>query len=676
MKKLFRWLFGVSFSLLLLVVLLVSVIIIFQIPLDLTRFKEPVEKLLSTGLNRPVRIEQSVVISTSLTPYLTIKGLKIDNPEGFETDNFLSMEMARIQVELMPLLKRKIHISEIQVQRLHLTLEERDDGDVNWLFTITEGSGTEPSAEMESPEKSTVPKAPGDLSGDTLIVRNLNLQDIKVDFHRPDLKEPESFHLRSCIGNMLPGQTMNLDIDGTVFTFDYTIDVSIGSLEELLTDNRSWMEIRAEIAETVLTFIGDVDLTTASRSLLLKTTVEGGNLASLSDLVRLDLPPFAAYKVAANLYLESGKIELKKLHIKTGTSLLDGTAIVRKEKDIFTAELKLQSPTIQLDDFIFENWSWSGEEEGGKDIEPSTKSKEQEPQKEADENRKLIDPELLARYQGSIEVDAEKVLSGGDMLGSGQLQAFLEAGRIRVNPLMVKLPGGKIALSASIKPGAESAEADLKVRIENFDIGILVNRTRPESDMGGLVNLDIDVESTAATIPELLANGNGYFDFSGKLENFGAGIIDLWAVNLVAAIVAGAEKEKSQLNCAVGRWSMTDGMLQSDAFFMDTSRIRICAEGSVNLRDQQVNIKVKPRAKRAEFFSLATPLKVEGSFSDINIGLGGGGVIGTAIKFVASPVTVPLKRTFSAKIPADGSDVCGMELGPDNRDDMIVPKCN
>ena len=193
--------------------------------------------------------------------------------------------------------------------------------------------------------------------------------------------------------------------------------------------------------------------------------------------------------------------------------------------------------------------------------------------------------------------------------------------------------------------------------------------------MGGLVNLDLDVQSTANTIPELLTNGNGYFDFSGNLENFGAGIIDLWAVNLVAAIVSGAQKSKSKLNCAVGRWSMTDGYLQSDAFFMDTSKIRICAKGSVNLKDQRVDIKVKPRAKKAEFFSLATPLEVHGSFTDINIGLAGGGAVGTAIKFIASPVTAPLQRIFSAKIPKDGRDVCSMELGPDGRDKIIVPKC-
>ena len=682
MKKLFRWLIGIVFGLFFITVMLLSILIIFKIPIDLTRFKAPLEELLSKGLNRPVRIEKSVIISTSLNPYFTLKGFKIENPEGFGTDDFLSMDLARIQIELPPLLKKKVHITEIQVKGLHVTLKETGEGKVNWAFNSGEESKKESSTSPESIEKSS--RQGPDLAGDTLVVRKLNLEDIEVEFYRPDEEEPTSFYLKNCLGAMLPGEPLHLDIDGNYVDFDYIIDVSIGSLEELIRDNKSWVEVNSKIAGTEMNFSGNVDFATAARSLMLKASVHGENLASLNDLVKIDLPPFTSYKIDTRLHLQAGKIELEKLVVQTGTSSLEGTAKILEENDKIITDLKLRSPLVQIDDFVFENWSWTADEETSADTGKSEVTLEEQALEEEDkgesdnglvENRKLIDPELLAKYEGSISIDAEKVLSGEDTLGSGQLQASLKSGRIKIDPLKVQLPGGKIEMMASFKPGLEESEANLKVDMQNFDIGILVRRSKPDSDMGGLVNLAIDVQSKANSIPELLTNGNGYFDFSGNLDNFGAGIIDLWAVNLVAAIVSGAEKEKSQLNCAVGRWSMTDGLLQSDAFFMDTSKIRICADGAVNLKDQRVDIKVKPRAKKAEFFSLATPLEVHGSFSDINIEVGSGGVIGTAIKFIASPVTVPIRRTFSDRIPADGSDVCSMELGPDGRDEISVPTC-
>jgi len=685
MKKILRWLFGTVISILLLVVALLTVVIVFEIPIDLTRFKEPVEALVSKGLDRQVRIEKSIVVSTSTTPYFTIQGLRIENPAGFKTADFLSMDLAKIQIELLPLLKKKIHISEIQVQGLTVTLEETEDGRVNWIFNSDDKATKEIPAEPEVVKEPTSPKQPLNLSSDTLVVRKLDLQDIKVEIHRPGNTEPANLHLKNCLGAMVPGEPLHLDIDGNVIGFDYSLDVSIASLEELLVTNKSWLEIRAGIAETEMTFSGNVDLATTAKSLFLQTTVKGENLASLNDLLHLDLPPFTSYELETRLHLQPKQYELQKLLIKTGTSSLEGSAKIVQQSDKTSIDLQLRSPLVQIDEFVFDDWSWSDD----KDAEENMSDSEVEATKEGTEtenvaekasskpeNKKLVDPELLAKLDCLLVIEAEKVLSGEDVLGSGQLQATVKDGRIKIEPLMFQLPGGKIELMASIKPGTKKSDAELKVEIQNFDIGILVRRTKPESDMGGFVNLDINIQSSATTIPDLLANGNGYFDFSGNLENFGAGIIDLWAVNLIAAIVSNANKEQSELNCAVGRWSVIDGLLQSEAFFIDTSKIRICADGEVDFKDEMIDITVKPKAKRAEFFSLATPLKVNGSFSDINIGLGGGGIVGTAIKFIASPVSVPLKRVFSDKIPADGSDVCNMPLGKNNRTEIVVPMCS
>jgi len=679
MKKLLRWLFRLLLSFLLIVVASLVVLIVFKIPLDLTRFKEPIETLVSKGLDRPVRIEQSIVISTSLNPYFTLKGLRIENPAGFKTPDFLSMDLAKIQVELLPLLKKKVHISEIQVQGLNISLEETEDGRANWIFNSKNEVKKESPTEVEETQEPASPKQSMEFAGDTLVVRKLDLQDINVAFYRAESREPARFQLKKCLGAMIPGEPLHLDIDGNVLDFAYTIDVSIGSVEELITENKSWMEIKAAIAETEMSFSGNVNLATAAKSLTLQTTIQGENLASLNDLLHLDLPPFASYKLETSLHLLPKQYELQKLTIKTGTSSLEGSAKINQETELTSIDLQLRSPLVQIDDFVFDDWSLAGDEpvkeEAKATKEKAVKEEVVEGETPAPENKKLIDPESLAGLNCSLTIEAEKVLSGKDVLGSGQLKANIKDGRIKVKPLMFQLPGGKIEMSASFKPGIKKASADLKVEMQNFDIGILVRRSKPESDMGGLINLDVDVQSSAATIPELLANGNGYFDFSGNLENFGAGIIDLWAVNLVAAIVRSADKEKSELNCAVGRWSVTDGLLKSDAFFIDTSKIRICAEGEVDLKNQRIDVNVKPRAKKPEFFSLATPLEVHGSFSDINIGMGGGGVVGTAIKFLVSPVSVPIRRAFSDEIPSDGSDVCSMSLGLTDRDEIVVPMC-
>ena len=213
-------------------------------------------------------------------------------------------------------------------------------------------------------------------------------------------------------------------------------------------------------------------------------------------------------------------------------------------------------------------------------------------------------------------------------------------------------------MAATLKPDPKAPEASLRMLMKNFDFGVLVRRANPKADMGGTVNLDVDLKSSANSFEKLMANSNGYFDFSGRLENLKAGIIDLWAVNIIAAVATGKDKKPSEINCVLGRWAMKEGLLSSDIFLIDTTKIRICGKGQVDFKKELIDLKMAPAPKKPEYFSLATPIEVKGKIADFNIGVAPGGLIGTSIRFITSPLHVPLRRLFGENLPPDGSDVC------------------
>ena len=82
-----------------------------------------------------------------------------------------------------------------------------------------------------------------------------------------------------------------------------------------------------------------------------------------------------------------------------------------------------------------------------------------------------------------------------------------------------------------------------------------------------------------------------------------------------------------------------------------------------------------PTPKKAEYFSLATPVEVTGKFTDFGVGIQAGGLAGTVVKFIASPVTATLQRLVGKELPADGKDVCGMSIGPGNREAKAPAGC-
>ena len=668
-SKPFRWILYILGSLiasLLLIILLLSII---RIPIDLSSHKGLVESATSLALDRTVKIDEKIVITTSVRPIFSLEGLRISNPKGFEKGDFLKMKTAEIQVRLLPLLLGKLQIAKFSVKGLAVMLVENKTGAVNWSSQTPEKSKSEPSP----PPQPSSQEGKLELTSDSLVLTKLVLEDISVEYRRPGLSEPLQFKIEECTGTMLPGKPFNLSMKGKLLDEPYVITIEVGSLKELVEKSRSRMEIKTDIAKTRFVFAGSLDLAKALRSLNLKASVTGKRLDSLNGLLDLDLPPLKSYKAAAQLAVRRDRIDLSDLLIQVGESKLTGKMTADRSGGKPDVAIELNSPLIQLNDFDVGDWSPEiGDsekptpQEDFKKEKATTASQDQKssPQGEVEE---LLSPQVLKKFNVRMNVKARKVMSGTDELGSGVLTVTQKDGRFTLDPMKLNIPGGSFTLAATLKPDSQAPEASVRAVIDKFDFGVLVRRANPIADIGGLINLDVDLKSSANSFEKLMASSNGYFDFSGRLENLKAGIIDLWAVNVIAAVASGKDNKPSEINCVLGRWTMKEGLLSPNIFLIDTTKIRICGKGHVDFKKETIDLKMAPTPKKPEFFSLATPVEVRGNFDDFGVGIQAGGLFGTTIRFIASPVTVPLARLFSKSLPDDGGDVCGMTIGPENR---------
>ena len=664
-----RWIFYILGGLiagLLLIILLLAVI---RIPIDLTNYKGPVESAASLALGRTVKVDDKILITTSLQPIFSLEGLRISNPKNFEEGDFLRMKIAEFQVHVLPLLQGKIKIAKFSVNGLAVMLRENKAGAVNW-------ASQRPKKPKSDPPPQPAPSS-GDrkleLTSDSLVLTKLVLEDISVDYRRPGLPEPIQFKIDECTGTMLPGKPFILSMKGKLQQEPYDTTVEIGSLKELVDESRSRMEIKTEIAKTRFDFAGAVDLAQAFKSLQLNAAVTGEQLVSLNGLLDLDLPPVKSYKAAAQLVLQRDRLELSNLVLQVGKSQLTGKMTAVRSGGKPDVVIELNSPLIQLNDFDVGDWSPEtgalGQPAGGEGEDKRPETTKADNQKSSDDQagEELLSPKVLTKINVRMNVKAEKVMSGDDALGSGSLTVTLKDGRFALDPVELNVPGGSYTMAATLKPDPTAPEASLRMLMKNFDFGVLVRRANPKAKMGGTVNLDVDLKSSANSFERLMANSNGYFDFSGHLENLEAGIIDLWAVNIIAAVATGKDNKPSEINCVIGRWSMDGGLLKPDIFMIDTTKIRICGKGQVDFKRETIDLKMAPTPKKPEFFSLATPMEVRGNFTDFGVGVQAGGLFGTTIRFIASPVTVPLRRLFTKDLPGDGNDVCGLPIGPENR---------
>ena len=208
LSKMLRWILYILGGLIVGIILILAIVLVFvPITVDLSEYKGPVESAASLALGRTVKVDDKIVIATSLQPYFSLEGLRISEiQQDFQTGDFLQMKKARIGVQVLPLLSGKVHITGNQGQSgLSVLLVENEKGAVNWSFS----SAAAPESKAPAESKPQPEERDLKLESDSLVVADLLLEDISVDYRNPGLKEPLQFKIEECKGSMTPGKPLS-----------------------------------------------------------------------------------------------------------------------------------------------------------------------------------------------------------------------------------------------------------------------------------------------------------------------------------------------------------------------------------------------------------------------------------------------------------------------------------
>jgi len=634
------------------------------------------EAAVSSALGREVALEGSMVLVPTFSPTVEVQGLRIANPPDWPTPDFARMELARLQIGVLPLLwERRLQVREFTAEGVSLLLHRAAGGEANWDFAGLE-SPAEP-AEPEEPEKAEAPPDPEEIRERLLTaaeLEELRLRDIEVHYRDDTSGEDVVFTLNELFAEVATDLPSKLSMQGAFRAHPFSVSLTTGNPMDLLTGDEAWpLELTLEIAGTTLQLSGQLDegplpdlgasgepppaeaAPEAGRRFgELSLSLRGERLSSLDELVGVALPPLGPYSFEGHFRAFAGKRYEAEVVIGVGTSRLEGTMKLAAVQQPPRVEIDLATETVQLDDFDAGDWSPFGEAAAGAPAaeQPSDRS---EPLRA----RALLSPEVMQRVNARLSVRVGEVRFGADRLGSAQLVAKLEKGRFSLDPLELSVPGGSLRSTAALHPTAKRVSGEVTARVDRFDYGILARRADPETEMRGLLALDLALRSSAPSVETFMEHAGGHVDFAIFPEEFEAGIIDLWAVNLISAVLPVLESgDPSKINCVVGLFDMNDGLMEQRSILVDTSRMSVTGTAKVDFRTERVKVELAPSPKKPEFFNLATPIQVDGTFSDFGVGVKPEDLLGTAIRFVTSIVHVPLQRIFLGVRPAEDIEGC------------------
>jgi uncharacterized protein involved in outer membrane biogenesis len=469
--------------------------------------------------------------------------------------------------------------------------------------------------------------------------------------------------LKQAVAAADPGKPIALTVDGTLDEVPVAIRLSSGSMPDFVR-NRKYVpfSLAVDTSGTKLALDGKVTLPIDQAAAELDIRLSGARLDSLNPLARADLPPWGPWSISGPFRVTRTAYEVPGLELRVGSSRLSGKGRFELAGKRPRLDVAVSAPRIQLDDFELEGWSaFEKTQQAPAREKPVTADELRAEAKEAAaEAQKVLSYETLNRLDAVVDVDVGQVLSGEDRLGSGKLHAALLDGRLAFDPIEVNVPGGSAQLAFSYKPSPSDVTVEAQIRVERFDYGVLARRIKPDSDLSGLFSLDFDLRSRAPRLDAVMAHAEGRIDIAVWPKNLKAGVFDLWAVNVFVAMLPAVDPDAaSVVNCAVARFDITGGKLKHDAILIDTSRMRVTGAGGADFAGETLAFRMQPRSKTAQFFSLATPVGVEGTFTDFEVDVAPEDVLGTLGRFFGSIVTTPIELLRGRRMPQDGSDVCG-----------------
>jgi hypothetical protein len=271
---------------------------------------------------------------------------------------------------------------------------------------------------------------------------------------------------------------------------------------------------------------------------------------------------------------------------------------------------------------------------------------------------------MMRSLDATLDVRVDRVASGEDWLGAGKLEASLQNGRLTLAPLQLDVPGGGLVVESELEVTPGGVTAAFRLNMRRFDYGVLARRAKPDTDMAGLLAMVVDLRASAPSSRELLSarellqRANGRFDIAVFPERLEAGIIDLWAVNLVAAALPAVAGEESKVTCMLAMMNMEDGVMSEHSLLIDMSRVSVHGRAKFDFHAQRVDVKLAPKAKSPEFFSAATPIHIEGRFEDFGLDVRMSDLIGSVVSIVTSPIHVPIRRIFTSPVDLTGPEAC------------------
>ena len=568
-----KWFLGIAatavlFTILALVALLSTI--------DFNTLKTFLAQVIKQETGRELEIRGAIDFKLGLRPSVVMDDLVFQNAPWAFRPEMIKIKRLEAKVSVLPLLNGEIHVSRLVLSEPDVLVETDKAGKWNFEFEKPESS----------PEK--------DKSSEGFTLPKIAFHEVEVQKGKVSYRDEEA--AISCCLLIKRFTACSKGIDSPIdvsFSGEYRdtpleLRGTVGSILLLKEPGTGYpVDLTAMVSSAQLRVQGMIRDLINLKGLALKASAEIRSTARLAALLGQPRPVEIGPLRASALISDRGEktYELSDLKISSKAGDAGGSVMVHLADRRPKLSGTVVSQNINLKAFFSDEKTKQGKAEKSK---ARSRVFPRDP----------LPLEVLKRMDLEIKCEANRVQLAHLCLGSLSTEVRVDDGLLALKSIKVQVAGGDAEGEVDVQVQGRVAIAKAVFRAHQMDL----RQLSPDWNAEGKVDVDLDLLSRGSSIAGLMAGLNGR-----TVVVMGQGRVDNRTIQAIAGDLASdvirhfspSSKAANQndINCGVSGFEIEDGIARVTALVVDTPDMTVVGEGEVNLKEETLDLALKPYSK-------------------------------------------------------------------------------
>ncbi len=592
-----------------LAVVFVGVIAVVLLTMDWDRFRGQIGSQASSRLGRTVEVRGHLQVVPAWRPQVRAAEFVIANAKGGSGPEMFRADDVYFQFRIWPLLIGRLEIDAVRLSKVNVLLEKYKDGSANWQFPT------------DSPEAAALKAAAPDSREEFPVLRHLIIQDAKLVYRSPGQKEPievQVAKLEGRGGDM--DSPVSLTMSGVYQKAPFSIDAKLGSFGVLRGGTEPYpVNAKVKLDTIDATFDGTMKEPVKFAGLEGSISAKGENLADLYKLMGLPLPESPPYQLTGRLREDGNTYHLESFKGVLGTSDMAGNVSIATGGARPKITAKVTSDALAMADIA----GFMGAKEPtskGAANEQVKKEANTNAAKPAGDNHASVIPDRPFRLDKLREMDAEvdyvakSIKLSGVALDNMKAKLTLDNGRLNLHPLELGVFQGQVGFNLDLDASKDVPTVKGEYTVRGLSLGTALKLLDIDDKSVGTLRGKGKIVTRGGSLHQFASNADGsgiLIMEGGQISNL---LLELMALDLQEALAQwiGGNKEVAEISCLLAPYKIEQGRVLADPWLFDTSDAFVVIRGYIDLKNENLEMKLTPQPKDYSFFNFRTSIVVEG----------------------------------------------------------------